>query len=124
MPGDSSSSNGPSTPQTPPAGKPLEGQKPLDSESERVLRGELADLREKLRLSEEKNEALESLLEEQEKARAAAKAKKQNGPLVPLAKIEILGEGRRVIKAGSQLRQSELDGLTEGVHYGFGVLDG
>jgi len=123
MAGDSSSSS-PQTPQTPPTGKPPEGTRPLDSETERVLRGELADLREKLRLADEKNEALESLLEEQEKARAAAKAKKSTGPKVPLAKIEILGEGRRVIKVGSQLRQSELEGLTEGVHYDLGALDG
>lgn len=98
--------------------------KSLSVDTEKELRAEVAVLKEKLQLVEGQNKALEELLAEQETARAAAKAKKESGPRVPLAKIAIIGEGRRHIAPGSQLRQGEIGGLTEGVHYELGALDG
>lgn len=98
-------------------GKPPE-QKPLEAEAERVLRGEIEALKEALKVEQAKSKALEELLSEQEKARADAKVKLGNGKIAA-AKMMILGEGRREIPKGGSLKQSELDGLTEGVHFEF-----
>lgn len=97
--------------------KKPEPPKPLNADVEKDLRAEIAILKSKLAEAEAQNKALEGLLDEQEKARAAAKAKKGDGPKIPRAKMQILGEGRRVIAKGAALRSTELDGLVLGEHY-------
>lgn len=98
--------------------------KPLTADVEKDLRAQVARLQHDLALKESECKALSELLAEQEKARAEAKAKKAAGPKVPIAKVRILGEGRRWIEVGAQLRASEAASLVEGVHFDMGALDG
>lgn len=103
-------------------GKPPEppkpNERPLESEAERVYKGEIAALKEELTVERAKTKALEELLTEQEKARAANSVKRGTGKIA-VAKLLILGDGRRQIPKGGSLKESELAGLTEGVHFEF-----
>jgi hypothetical protein len=103
--------------------KKPEAIKPLATDVEKDLRSQIGELKRELGLEQAKSKALEELLAEQDKARVDAKAKKGVGPTVPRALVQILGEGRRVIQKGGQLRQSELDGLTMGEHFEHAPLD-
>lgn len=84
---------------------------------EAELRAEIALLKEELARVSAANRTLEELLAEQEKARAAKAAKKASGPKTPVAKVAIIGEGRRQVKPGQGLRLVECEGLVEGVHF-------
>lgn len=96
--------------------------RPVSADIEKELRGTIARLQDELANSQSEAKALNELLAEQEKSRADAKAKKLAGPRGPVAKVAILGEGRRWVKPGQSLKQSELDGLTEGEHFEFALL--
>lgn len=96
--------------------------RPMSADTEKELRATIARLQDDLATSQAEVRALNELIAEQEKARADAKAKKLAGPTGPIALVQILGEGRRVVKPGQSLKQSELDGLTEGEHFKLALL--
>lgn len=88
----------------------------IDAEREKeVLLGRLQAENKSLREELEAMKALES-----ERAAAVAKAKAEKSAKaaqVPVALMTVLGEGRRSVKKGEQLRLSECVGLTAGEHY-------
>lgn len=89
------------------ASKP-ETPKAVRTVEELTLENEM--LIEQLRVAEAKAKALELVAN-------TVKLAESNGSKAPRAKLQLLGDGRRTVLPGMALTQSELVGLTEGVHF-------
>lgn len=104
--------------------KPVDAPKPpqtADSEREKDVL--IARLQGDVKRLTAEIEARDALDKERAEAEAKAKAAKVAFAVkVPVALVSMLGEGRRQIAPKSQLRDSELAGLTEGVHFEFVAL--
>lgn len=55
---------------------------------------------------------------ERDAAEKKAKSDKKGKALkVAIAKVQVLGDGRRTVEIGKRLTDTEVEGLTEGVHF-------
>lgn len=61
--------------------------------------------------------ALEAKVASLEAAATEKKEAKKSGKGVPHALVQIVGNGRRLVKPGMPLAADEAEGLTEGVHF-------